>query len=59
MDRLKLADINPHPRDKYITFTEEGHKYTIIDSDGNQNVSPKMDFDFSNLKMGIVALFQI
>ena len=35
MNSLKLSDINPHPRDKNITFTEEGHKYTITDSEGN------------------------
>lgn len=35
MNQRKLADINPHPRDKNITFTEEGHKYTITDSEGN------------------------
>jgi len=39
MDQLKLEDINPHPRDKNITFTEKGlevglekdHIYTIKD----------------------------
>jgi len=35
MNSCKLSDINPHPRDKNITFTEEGHKYTITDSEGN------------------------
>jgi hypothetical protein len=35
MNSRKLADINPHPRDKNITFTEEGHKYTIRDPEGN------------------------
>ena len=40
MQQLKLADINPHPRDKYITFTEEGHKYTIVDSEGNPIKKP-------------------
>lgn len=29
MHSLKLADINPHPRDKNISFKEEGHIYTI------------------------------
>jgi len=29
MQRLKLADLNPHPRDQNITFTDEGHLYTI------------------------------
>ena len=46
MNHLKLADINPHPRDKYITFTEEGpngekvHFYTIVDSEGNPISKP-------------------
>ncbi len=40
MQQLKLADINAHPRDKYITFTEEGHKYTIVDSEGNPIKKP-------------------
>ena len=35
MNSRKLSDINAHPRDKNITFTEEGHKYTITDSEGN------------------------
>lgn len=35
MKQVKLSDINFHPRDKNITFTEEGHKYTITNSEGN------------------------
>lgn len=40
MQPLKLADIDPHPRDKHITFTDEGHKYTIVDSQGNPISKP-------------------
>lgn len=30
---IRLSDINPHPRDKNISFQEEGHIYTIKDAD--------------------------
>ena len=35
MTQVKLADINPHPRDKNITFTEEGHVYTVKGIEGH------------------------
>ena len=35
MYKSKLAEINPHPRDKNITFTEEGHIYTVKGIEGH------------------------
>jgi hypothetical protein len=35
MQKFKLSDINFHPRDANITFTEEGHKYTIKGANRN------------------------
>lgn len=38
--QCRLHMVNKHPRDDYITFYEEGHKYDLIHPDTHQLINP-------------------